>query len=681
MFHNLGSRPFRALTTCLPLALAGLAASLSVQVAAADVPLVAGVSLPEAVPHLNRVENYFVGGGIAAGGGAGDGTWNFLAGPDYTCPNYLTNEEIRLVIDGTPQTVVVDVHRARETGIFFGQTNIDGLEVALVDHALRGESWAARLVTIRNSSSAAHDVAVQACVAPATGPGRSAAIIQDAGGHDAAVTLQLDKSMKCVRNWCCPNWANRNALITFNVPTTAATNESGTFLLSTATNTLAPGGTWNAGLYHYLHYDEQSSADCLALVRACNPVDDLARDIRQWQNWFAAVDPKYSLDRIKDPRARDIVEGGLAVIKMNEARDGGIVANERGWCMSYIRDAYCGLRGLEANGHFDELKQFIQWLDHKWSVHGFIPNACSCGSDIYAHPNGNNGINCPEANASVEVTALYLLMARDYYAETHDLATLTNAAKSLRYAMDAQLKLAVANGYKLEFSGDETELCGASDVKSTGYNRKLAQYWSMTSIALCAASLEFYIDYLKLNGADPAVYVNALDHRTLNLPRELARLQDALETDFWRTNLPEFPDGFHDCFRVKADGGWPKARIVNFTLFPIFYGAPLKYPARARNDVDCVFHYFNPETEMLSITGAPGVKPLGHDLGYLLWSQLAVGDSRSAAVYQALVNGPTVGCWGTYNEAYSPAGVPNVNGLRSFETGVDISAIAKYWAR
>jgi hypothetical protein len=42
------------------------------------------------------------------------------------------------------------------------------------------------------------------------------------------------------------------------------------------------------------------------------------------------------------------------------------------------------------------------------------------------------------------------------------------------------------------------------------------------------------------------------------------------------------------------------------------------------------------------------------------------------------VNGPTVGCWGTYNEAYDPQGVPNRNGLRSFETGVNISAIARY---
>jgi hypothetical protein len=635
--------------------------------------------LPAPVPYLNKRANYFVGNGMAAGGGEADGRWDFLAGPDYTCPNYLGNEEIRLVVDGILEPVTMNMYRARNTGIFFGLTTIGDLEVCLLDYARRGDPWAARLIMIRNNSlTAAHQVRVQAWINPLAGAGRTAAIVGGAGSLDSGVSLQLDKSLKCVKNGFCQNWANRHALITFNVPTTTVTNNDGGYLLETDTNKIVAGGESNFGLYHYLHYDDLTEAECINQVRASNPRADAEECLQQWQTWFAEVDPKYSLDRIKDSRARDIVEGGLAFLKMNQARDGGIVANERGWNMSYVRDAYCGLRGLEANGHFAELKSFIQWLDHKYSVHGFIPNACSDGSDTYAHPNGNNGRNCPPANADVEVTALYLLDARDYYQATHDLATLTNTGSSLKYAMDVQLKEAVANGYKLEFSGDETELCGASDVKATGYNRKLSQYWSLTSLALCSASLKFYIHYLQLTGVDPTAYFNSQDNRVLNLPEELARLQDALETDFWRTNLPEFPAGFHDCFRVKADGGWPRARIVNFTLFPIFYGTPLKYPDRARDDVSCIYHYFAATTPLLPITGNAAQKSLGHDLGYLLWGLESVGDSRKAAVYDALVNGPTVGCWGTYNEAYDPQGVPNRNGLRSFETGVNISAIARY---
>jgi len=40
------------------------------------------VTLPPPVPYLNTPENFFMGNGYAGGGGAGDGTWNFLTGPD-----------------------------------------------------------------------------------------------------------------------------------------------------------------------------------------------------------------------------------------------------------------------------------------------------------------------------------------------------------------------------------------------------------------------------------------------------------------------------------------------------------------------------------------------------------------------------------------------------------------------
>jgi hypothetical protein len=134
--------------------------------------LIGKTPLPDSVPYLNRKESFFVGSGIAAGGGAADGSWDFLAGPDYTCPNYLANEQIKLVVDGTQQSVTMNVHRARNTGIFYGQANFGDLEVCLIDHAIRGEPWVARLVMIRNKSVAiAHQVRVQAWITPLIGPG------------------------------------------------------------------------------------------------------------------------------------------------------------------------------------------------------------------------------------------------------------------------------------------------------------------------------------------------------------------------------------------------------------------------------------------------------------------------------------------------------------------------------
>ena len=642
------------------------------------------LSLPEPVPHLNTNEDFFLGNGIVAGGGAGDGTWNFLAGPDYTCPNYLKSEEIRLNVDGAEQSLTVDVHRGYKTGIFYGRGTVGDLKICLLDYTLNGECWVARLVTVENESrSTAHEVSVRAYIHPITGAGRSNWLATDANSHARGVGMKLDTSLKCAHGWACPNWADRLALITFNEPTAVAevlTNEG--YLLETAPKSIAPGGSDNVALYHYTHYENQSDSDGFNVVQQRNSLNDIQASIAWWQNWFDGAAPQYSLSLIKNERARNLVEGGLAILKMNECRDGGIVANERGWNMSYVRDAYCGLRGLSAFGHFEESKRFIQWLDHKYSVHGLIPNAAPGGSDTYAHPNGNNGKTCPEANASVEVTALYILAARDYYQATHDFQTLTNVDTSLLYAMDIQLKHAINNGYRLEFSGDETELCGASDVpalKAGGFDRKLEKYWSMTSIALCSASLEFYIQYLKLKDANPADYLNRQDNRTLNLNDELGKLQDALERDFWRTNLPECPDGFHDWFRAKSNLAWPSAPIVNFTLFPLYYGTPLKYPHHANRDVLAMKQYFEDSTRSLPLVGIAGHKSLGHDLGYLLWGLVAVGDPEKDAVYDALVNGPTVGCWGTYHEAYLADGTPNANGLRSFETGVNLSAIGKYW--
>jgi hypothetical protein len=77
---------------------------------------------------------------------------------------------------------------------------------------------------------------------------------------------------------------------------------------------------------------------------------DAEKAIVHWQQWFRKVPPAYSLANIKDLKARNIVEGGLYMIKTNQTVDGGMVANQRWYNLSWTRDAYCGLRGLLATG-------------------------------------------------------------------------------------------------------------------------------------------------------------------------------------------------------------------------------------------------------------------------------------------------------------------------------------------
>jgi len=194
-----------------------------------------------------------------------------------------------------------------------------------------------------------------------------------------------------------------------------------------------------------------------------------------------------------------------------------------------------------------------------------------------------------------------------------------------------------------------------------------------------AASLDFYIQYLKACGEDPANYKNSLTGKTMNLHTELKNLLKATD-DFWRTDVAELPEGFHDSFRTKSYNAWPAKRIVNLTLMPLYYGAPYSSEEKAK-DAAAIAYYFNAKTGYLPLV--PGAAKdtgfEGHDLGYLLWALVEVNNPKKDAVYKALVNGSTPDCWGSYNEAYDPCGYRNVNGLRSLETGCNVSALAKYW--
>jgi len=202
----------------------------------------------------------------------------------------------------------------------------------------------------------------------------------------------------------------------------------------------------------------------------------------------------------------------------------------------------------------------------------------------------------------------------------------------------------------------------------------------MSSIVLCCASLDFYTEYLALRNENASNYKNSIDGKTLDLTLELQKLTDALDKDFWRTDLSEYPDGFYDWCRIKQGNSFPPGRIVNFSLFPIYYKMKSKYPERFKATIVAMKSHFDASNKKMSLVPNVGEGDyLGHDLGYLLWSLIEIDDKQKNVVYDALVNGSSVQCWGSYNEAYDPDGKPNGNNLRTFETGVNIDAIAKYW--
>ncbi len=91
---------FLVSATALPDAAAQVISDPEPATAKERITLIGKTPLPDQVPYLNKSEFFFMGSGVAGAGGTADGKWDFLVGPDYTCPNYLSDEEISLLIDG-----------------------------------------------------------------------------------------------------------------------------------------------------------------------------------------------------------------------------------------------------------------------------------------------------------------------------------------------------------------------------------------------------------------------------------------------------------------------------------------------------------------------------------------------------------------------------------------------------
>jgi len=231
----------------------------------------------------------------------------------------------------------------------------------------------------------------------------------------------------------------------------------------------------------------------------------------------------------------------------------------------------------------------------------------------------------------------------------------------------------------MEFNGDETEICDNRDISASGFNRGM-KAWSLSSVAMAAASVDFFADYIKATGGDPANYHNGQANTTMDLHAEVKKLTAAMDRDFWRTDAPGFPGGFHDFARLKADNSFPKAPIVNFTLMPTFFSTPYAEDEQIK-DVAAMAQTFDPKTGFLELVPGTNTGMEGDDLGYLLWDCVETGDWHKEMAYQALVNGPTVSSWGTFSETYNDDGHPGGDDrdLRSLETGANVSAVVKYW--
>jgi hypothetical protein len=642
----------------------------------ATMPKIEGVALPPLQPLLNVPHRYPIGNGVVVAICGPAGQIETVFGPGYTTSDLIGHEDIQIELDGAELPLRVDMKRAAGTGVFYGAASRGDIDIGVVDFACEGQPWVSRLIVLKNvSKTANHAVIVRDSIVPRTDSGYTSAPATDAAGHPAGFNVQADTSIGVPFGG--NNTADKSVVIAFSDPASTAATDGQTASVQIKPISMAPGTQYEVTLTHYFRAGHDvADAKIIDAIRALDNRANLRKSIHDWKAWIDHVAPAYSLSRIKDERSRVLLEGALVILKTNVSEDGGVIAHTTFYKEGYVRDAAMAIRGLLAAGHTDEAKKWLIWCDKKLSIHGHFGDAMNCEASLDIKSNSFD-----MGNMDVEEPGWVLLCARDYYAQTHDLDFLKSIDRTLAFCADIQLKDAAANGDKLSFNGDETEICGAVDTSSTGMpggGDASKQDWSLSSVAMAAASLDFYAEYVKAKGEDPANYHNAQTNTTLDLDAEVKNLVAAMDRDFWRTDVPESPAGFHDFFRAKADGAWPKARDVNFTLMPVFFGTPYAMDEKIK-DVAAMAQLFDSKTGFLQLVPSARNGMEGHDLGYLLWGCVETGDWHKEQVYSALVNGPTVDCWGSFCEAYDSEGHPNNHDLRSLETGVNASAIAKYW--
>jgi hypothetical protein len=460
-------------------------------------PILNGVELPEQVSYLNPKRPlqslFFLGNGIMGAIADANGSWSSIFGPGYGADEPFVGSNFQVSVDGAAHGVQTGIKRARKTGVFYGVQTFGDVRVYEIDYACEGESWLGRLIWIKNSSSStAHTVSVQAHFYNASGP------LHDAQGKPCG-------------------YRQKKFCAAFTDPQSTASADGNT--LRTETKSLPPGGSCAFGLVYVVTPDNDAAV--LGRIRGIDPVAATARSVSEWEKWYDDVPAAYRLDRVTDPRARALIEGGLAVLRMNQSADGGFMATPTMYRNGYVRDAFHASRALIQTGHFAEAMKWLDWVNSKFQYTGHVADAWALSNVLEQTKSADVGL------PDVEQPALYLFCARDYYNATHDLAALSHLDALLKYCVEIQIQYAEKNGYALPFNGDETEICFAVPSGPTGYGSRGAGDVAWSSTAFAAGSIDFYIQYLQAKGLDPAAFQNSLTGKTVDLRQEEKKFQDA----------------------------------------------------------------------------------------------------------------------------------------------------------
>ena len=610
--------------------------------------------LPEQVSYAGPKEDYFLGSGVSGAMGNTSGIWTALLGPNYTSPNFLKKEILSIVLDGREINIRPDMHRGRKTGIYYGKMEAGDLTIYLIDFTNDKMPWVTRFVSVENNAVETHKISIRASITP---DNSNPVII-----GNSAVSLYADTSRWTFDsiNKESKNWADRYSLITFST-NCSASQPGKEYILQTDEIIVKKGKAFSTALYHYQHYREtgKQDSDYIHIIKSRNIETDLRQSISDWTTWVAKG--KMYDDKVKEQKAKDIIEGSLLTIKMLQDTSGGLIAGLGEYPHAYVRDSHGACRLFSITGHNEELKKVIKTICDKTTVWGHIPNAWQMGANTWHLYKFNN----PNA----ETPAYFVCLIKYYVENTHDSAFVESIFPFMKSAIDVQNNDMMANGWRIDFNGDETERYTVrTDGQTYGMLADWAsdndsKNWSFPSCVMALVSTRFFAEYLNATGRTALA-------RTYSEQAE--KISTAIDQTFWRSDL-----NIHDWCR-KRDNSWPRHRIPNFTVFPVWIGVELN-ENRQKSNVTAMKQYINPENGYLPTAPGDVEGFSGHNLAYMLYALKKLNDPKADDVFRTLMTAPIISCWGTVSEFYGPRCTPNGHLANPFSTGIMGEALLRYY--
>lgn len=604
------------------------------------------------VPYFGAIEPYFYGNGITGASTEPNGDMSFLIGPDYTSPNFLQSEILSAIIDGSTFKLNPQMHRIRNTGVFYGEALIEGICFNVYEITNENEPFVARIITATSKEITLKRLMLQADISPNDA---ECTLINSCGLAYDAIQIMQDTTKYCFGNKETLNWAERSSYITFNLDCTATQISQTKYILTSKEISLINNQTVTIGLYHYQYYNKDSipHTQISSYIKSRNALEDIMTSIHGWKEWIESGN-NYN-EKIHDQKCSDVIQSLLLCVKMQQNRDGGVIAGIRKYANSYVRDTYGCSRILSSTGHYIEVKKIIMNIYSKWEEVRFIPNWWSMGSNSFIGHSFNND--------AAEVTAYYVLMVQRYFEGTTDFETVEKIFKSIKWAIDVQVQFMKDNNWLLDFNGDETEqyCCNTDGEEYGGVRNWNSKNWSFSSACVAIASIDFYIDYLKSS---------AREHESEKYIEYVKIIKNRIDEVFWNEEL-----SMHCWSKSKEDNSFIDGIMTNYSLIPLWIGSKLNNDKQIINALSTK-KYINENGFLPNCVGiSPGF--CGHSLGYLLYDLILLKDEKANDVYNTILNSNLLSAWGTISEFYGPGCVPNGHNFRGFEGGILGEALLK----